>query len=105
MCVRCRGQNERDNDNEENGAEREGFDRTLYFLCERQHPIMEAAPTVPLTATLYTTTVTRRKVAGMEVASSLGCVFLLLKRPSSSACRSASRPLAAAASNALIVGP
>ena len=37
--------------------------------------------------------------------SSLGLVFWLLKRASSSACRSASRPLAAAASNAFMVGP
>jgi len=53
----------------------------------------------------HTATVTRRKVAGMEVASSLGLAFWLLKRASSSACRSASRPLAAAASNAFMVGP
>jgi len=52
-----------------------------------------------------TETVTRRKVAGMEVASSLGLWFWALKSASSSACRSASRPLAAAASKAFIVGP
>ena len=53
----------------------------------------------------FAATVTRRKIAGIEVASSLGLVFWLLKRASSSACRSASRPLAAAASNAFMVGP
>ncbi len=53
----------------------------------------------------YTATVTRRKVAGMEVASSLGLAFWLLKRVSNSACSSASRPSAAAASNAFMVGP
>jgi hypothetical protein len=52
-----------------------------------------------------TATVTRRNVAGMDVASSFGLVFWALKRASNSACRSASRPLAAAASNAFIVGP
>jgi hypothetical protein len=53
----------------------------------------------------YTATVTRRKVAGMEVASSLGFAFWALKRVSNSACRSSSRPLAAAASKAFMVGP
>jgi hypothetical protein len=53
----------------------------------------------------HTATVTRRKVAGMEVAASLGLVFWLLKSASSSDWSSASRPLAAAASNAFIVGP
>jgi hypothetical protein len=53
----------------------------------------------------HSATVTRRKVAGMEVASSLWLAFWSLKRASSSACRSASRPLAAAASNAFMVGP
>ena len=53
----------------------------------------------------HTAIVTRRKVAGIEVASSLGLAFWALKSASNSACRSASRPLAAAASNAFMVGP
>src|SRR4051812_45355560 len=52
---------------------------------------------------LYRLTVTRRKVAGIDVASSL--VFCLLNKVSSSAWSSASRPFAAAASNAFMVGP
>ncbi len=53
----------------------------------------------------HTATVTRRKVAGMEVASSFWLAFWPLKRASSSACSSASRPSAAAASKAFMVGP
>jgi hypothetical protein len=49
---------------------------------------------------VQTATVTRRKVAEIEVASSLGIAFWALKRASNSYCRSASRPFAAAASNA-----
>src|SRR5437667_12506618 len=52
-----------------------------------------------------TATVTRRKVAGIELASSLGLAFWALKRASSSACSSASRPFADADSNAFMVGP
>ena len=48
-------------------------------------------------------TVTRRKVAGIDVASAL--VFCSLKRASSSAWSSSSRPLAEAASKAFMVGP
>lgn len=51
----------------------------------------------------YRWTVTRRKVAGIEVATSL--VFCSLNSFSSSAWRSASRPFAAAAANAFMVGP
>ena len=50
-------------------------------------------------------TVTRRNVAGMEVASLLGLTFCSLKRTSNSFCRSACRPFASAASNAFMVGP
>jgi hypothetical protein len=49
--------------------------------------------------------VTRKKVAGMEVASLLGLLFWLLNRASSSFCRSLARPLFSAASNAFMVGP
>ena len=52
-----------------------------------------------------TATVTRRKVAGMEVAFLLGLLFWLLNRASSSFCRSAARPFFSAASNAFMVGP
>jgi hypothetical protein len=51
----------------------------------------------------YRRTVTRRKVAGMDVPLSL--VFCSLKSASSSVCRSAWRPSEAAAANAFIVGP
>ena len=50
-------------------------------------------------------TVTWRNVAGMEVASGLELAFWELNKSCSSACRSSSRPTAAAASNAFIVGP
>ena len=50
-------------------------------------------------------TVTRKKVAGMEVASLFGLLFWLLNRASSSFCRSAARPFFSAASNAPMVGP
>jgi hypothetical protein len=50
-------------------------------------------------------TVTRKKVAGMEVASLLGLLFWLLNRTSSSFCRSPARPFFSAASNAFMVGP
>jgi hypothetical protein len=58
-----------------------------------------------LVAELQFPTVTSKKVAGIEVASALGLVFCSLKSASSSACRSASRPSAVAASNAFMVGP
>jgi pyridoxamine 5'-phosphate oxidase-like protein len=74
-------------------------DRALVPFCSSRDA--DAFPLRPF----HTATVTRRKVAGIEVASSLGLVFWLLKRASSSACRSSSRPLAAAASNAFMVGP
>ena len=51
----------------------------------------------------YRVTVTRRNVAGIDVASSL--VFCSSNRVSSSSWSSASRPFAAAASNAFMVGP
>ncbi len=50
-------------------------------------------------------TVTRKKVAGMEVASLLGLLFWLANNSSSSLCRSAARPFFSAASNAFMVGP
>ena len=54
---------------------------------------------------LQSAAVTRRNVAGMEVASLLGLLFCPLKRASNSFCRSAARPFASAASNAFMVGP
>ena len=51
----------------------------------------------------YRLTVTRKKLAGIDVASSL--VFCSSNRASSSSWSSASRPFAAAASNAFMVGP
>ena len=50
-------------------------------------------------------TVTCKNVAGIEVASLLGLAFCALNSASSSACSSPTRPSAAAASNAFIVGP
>ena len=76
--------------------------------AESRHPsttnLAPATRSFPLPLP-HTATVTRRKVAGMDVASSLWLAFWALKRASSSACRSASRPFAAAASNAFMVGP
>ena len=54
---------------------------------------------------LQSATVTRRKVAGMEVASLSGLLFWLLNRASNSFCRSVARPSFSAASNAFMVGP
>src|SRR5262249_23004440 len=54
---------------------------------------------------IQTTTVTRKKVAGMEVASLLELLFWLSNRASSSFCSSAARPFFSAAANAFIVGP
>ena len=56
-------------------------------------------------AALYTATVTRRKVAGMEVVSLLALLFWLSNRASSSFARSPARPLFSAASKAFMVGP
>jgi hypothetical protein len=53
----------------------------------------------------YAQTVTRKKVAGMEVVSLLGLLFWLLNRTSSSFCKSPARPFFSAASNAFMVGP
>ena len=53
----------------------------------------------------YTQTVTRKKVAGMDVASLRGLLFWLLNRTSSSFCKSPARPFFSAASNAFMVGP
>ncbi len=50
-------------------------------------------------------TVTRKKVAGMEVASLLGLLFSRVNRASSSFCSSPARPFFSAASNAFMVGP
>src|SRR5450631_1143800 len=50
-------------------------------------------------------TVTRKKVAEMEVVSLLGLLFWLLNRTSSSFRRSPARPFFSAASNAFMVGP
>src|SRR6266513_292084 len=52
-----------------------------------------------------TATVTRKKIAGMEVASLLELLFWLANNSSSSLCRSAARPFFSAASNAFMVGP
>jgi hypothetical protein len=53
----------------------------------------------------YAQTVTRKKVAGMEVVSLFGLLFWLLNRTSSSFCKSPARPFFSAASNAFMVGP
>ena len=53
----------------------------------------------------YTLTVTRKKVAGMEVASLRGLLFWLSNSDSSSFARSAARPFFSAALNAFMVGP
>ena len=50
-------------------------------------------------------TVTRKKVAGMEVTSLRALLFWLSNRTSSSFCRSPARPFFSAASNAFMVGP
>lgn len=50
-------------------------------------------------------TVTRKKVAGMEVTSVLVLLLWLLNRTSSSWCRSPARPFFSAASKAFMVGP
>ncbi len=54
---------------------------------------------------VHTSTVTRRKVAGMDVVFLSGLWFWLVNRSSSSRCKSAVRPFFSAASNAFIVGP
>ena len=53
----------------------------------------------------HTNTVTRKKVAGMAVASWLGPLFWLLNSAVSSSSRSSARPFLSAASNAFMVGP
>jgi hypothetical protein len=50
-------------------------------------------------------TVTRKKVAGMDVASWRGLWFWRLNSSSSSFCKSAARPFFSAASKAFMVGP
>src|SRR5215813_10728105 len=52
-----------------------------------------------------TVTVTRRKVAGIDVASLTLLVFWRSKRASSSCCSSIDLPFCSAAANAFIVGP
>src|SRR5438067_2412698 len=54
---------------------------------------------------VQTSTVTRRKVAGIDVASLFGLWFWLSNRSPSSFWRSAARPFFSAASKAFIVGP
>src|SRR6266481_6473183 len=49
-------------------------------------------------------TVTRKKVAGMDVASLRGLWFWRLNSSSNSFCKSAARPFFSAASNAVMVG-
>lgn len=50
-------------------------------------------------------TVTRKNVAGINVASFRGLLFSRLNKSSSSLCKSAARPFFSAASKAFIVGP
>ena len=57
----------------------------------------------PSSSSIQRATVTRKKVAGMEVDARAR--FWLLNRSSSSRCKSAARPFFSAASNAFIVGP
>ena len=56
-------------------------------------------------APFQSATVTRKKVAGMDVVSLLGLLFLLLNRTSSCFARSAAPPFFSAASKAFMVGP
>ena len=53
----------------------------------------------------YSATVTRKNVAGMEVMSLCELLFCARNRSSSCVCKSATRPLLPAASNAFMVGP
>src|SRR5207248_1705736 len=81
-------------------AARDGDDDDLVF-----DPVHEVLPSLPPWEPLQSATVTRKKVAGMEVASLLGLLFWLANNSSSSLCRSAARPFFSAASNAFMVGP
>ena len=65
--------------------------------CAESHPDARVNP--------YFETVTRRNVAGIEVASPVRLSFCALKSASSSAYSSASLPVPAADSKAFIVGP
>src|SRR5260370_29730794 len=88
--------------------------RTLSFgfyvrLCHRKPRgwrcnatfIRNASPT----RLFQSVTVTRKKVAGMDVVSLFGLLFWLANNSSSSLCRAAARPFFSAASNAFMVGP
>ena len=67
--------------------------------------LYEVLPSPTSQELLQSATVTRKKVAGMEVASLFGLLFWLANNSSSSLCRSAARPFFSAASNAFMVGP
>src|SRR5262249_26773270 len=58
-----------------------------------------------LSRSFQTDTVTRKKVAGIDVAPGRVLLFWRLNKSSSSFCRSAARPFFSAASKAFIVGP
>ena len=74
-------------------------------LDRLSRPLTSAMSSVPGLCCYLTCTVTRRKVAGMEVAPAVWLLFWLLNNASSS-CRSSSLfPFFSAASNAFIVGP
>src|SRR5438034_53717 len=79
---------------------RAGDDDHLVF-----DPVHEALPSLPPWELLQSATVTRKKVAGMEVASLPELLFWLANNSSRSLCRSAARPFFSAASNAFMVGP
>jgi hypothetical protein len=72
-----------------------------YFTLARCSRILPAA----WISGYGTATVTRKKVAGMEVEFMPGLLFWLLNRTSSSFCRSPALPFFSAASNAFMVGP
>ena len=75
--------------------------RSVQYSCHAAKHILKKQ----LHVNTYAQTVTRKKVAGMEVASLRGLLFWLLNRASSSFCRSPARPFFSAASNAFMVGP
>jgi hypothetical protein len=70
-----------------------------------QHPLSEDAVSDFELALHHTATVTRRKVAEIDVASARALLFWLSNSSFSSRCKSAARPLSSAAANAFIVGP
>ena len=71
----------------------------------RAHHYASSCDMTPPSCPVQRVTVTRKKVAGMDVVSSCELLFWPLNRFSSSFCRSLARPFFSAASNAFMVGP